>query len=167
MRMSRVKGVGASKFGAQKKVEKTQKKPQLEEYISNRDYTGAIALMEFQRASNPGEEVEILPWLGYAAFHLGEYRKAVEAYQAWDATGQAPVEVHLYIACCLFYLQSFKEAMEAAKRGPANGLQNRILFHIAHRTNDEKNLMVYHQKLNDTKEDQLSLAAIHYLRSHF
>ena len=52
------KGVGASKFGAQKKVEKTQKKPQLEEYISNRDYTGAIALMEFQRASNPGEEVE-------------------------------------------------------------------------------------------------------------
>ena len=36
-----------------------------------------------------------------------------------------------------------KEAMEAAKRGPANGLQNRILFHIAHRTNDEKNLMVY------------------------
>ena len=46
--MSRVKGVGASKFGAQKKVEKTQKKPQLEEYISNRDYTGAIALMEFQ-----------------------------------------------------------------------------------------------------------------------
>ena len=70
MRMSRVKGVGASKFGAQKKVEKTQKKPQLEEYISNRDYTGAIALMEFQRASNPGEEVEILPWLGYAAFHF-------------------------------------------------------------------------------------------------
>lgn len=27
--------------------------------------------------------------------------------------------------------------------------------------------MTYHQKLSDTNEDQLSLAAIHYLRSHF
>ena len=27
--------------------------------------------------------------------------------------------------------------------------------------------MVFHQKLSDTKEDQLCLAGIHYLRSHF
>ena len=53
MRMSRVKGVGASKLASQKRADTAQKKPQLEEYISNRDYTGAIALMEFQRASNP------------------------------------------------------------------------------------------------------------------
>ena len=96
--------------------------------------------MEFQRASNQDEEAEILPWLGYAAFHLGDYRKAVDAYQAWEATGQAPVEVHLYIACCLFYLQSFPEAMEAAKRGPANGLQNRIMFHIAHKNQRRKKI---------------------------
>jgi intraflagellar transport protein 56 len=168
MRMSRVKGVGgASKFGASKKVENAKKTPQLQEYIKNRDYTGAIALMEFQRASTTEEEMEVLPWLGYAAFHLGDYRKALEAYQAWQSTGEAPEEVHLYIGCCYFYLQQYAEAEESAKRGPKAGLQNRLLFHIAHRTNDESKLMVFHQNLNDTKEDQLSLAAIHYLRSHF
>jgi hypothetical protein len=36
-----------------------------------------------------------------------------------------------------------------------------------HEQNDESRLMVHHQKLSDTNEDQLSLAAIHYLRSHF
>merc|ERR1719486_1452092 len=33
--------------------------------------------------------------------------------------------------------------------------------------NDETKLMVHHQKLTDTTEDQLSLAAIHYLRNHY
>ena len=37
--------VGASKFGAAKKTDKAQKRPQREEYIANRDYTGAIALL--------------------------------------------------------------------------------------------------------------------------
>ena len=100
------------------------KTPQLQEYIKNRDYTGAIALMEFQRASTTEEEMEVLPWLGYAAFHLGDYRKALEAYQAWQSTGEAPEEVHLYIGCCYFYLQQYAEAEESAKRGPKVGLQD-------------------------------------------
>jgi len=41
------------------------------------------------------------------------------------------------------------------------------MFHIAHKKNDEKNLMTYHHKIQESKEDQLCLAAIHYLRGHF
>jgi hypothetical protein len=41
------------------------------------------------------------------------------------------------------------------------------LFAAVHEQNDESRLMVHHQRLSDTNEDQLSLAAIHYLRSHF
>jgi intraflagellar transport protein 56 len=52
-------------------------------------------------------------------------------------------------------------------KGPENELQVRLLFHIAHKKNDEKNLMSYHQKLQETTHDQLCLAAIHYLRGHF
>ena len=63
--------------------------------------------------------------------------------------------------------QMFKEAESAAAKGPECPLQNRLLFHCAHRLNDENKLMVYHQKLTDSKEDQMSLAAIHYARSHF
>ena len=41
------------------------------------------------------------------------------------------------------------------------------MFHIAHKKNDEKNLMTYHHKLDETTADQHCLAAIHFLRSHF
>lgn len=59
------------------------------------------------------------------------------------------------------------QAEEAAKKGPECALKNRLLFHVSHKLLDENKLMTYHQKLSDTNEDQLSLAAIHYLRSHF
>ena len=45
--------------------------------------------------------------------------------------------------------------------------QVRLQFHLAHKLNDEDKLMVHHGKLKTTVEDQLSLASIHYLRSHF
>jgi hypothetical protein len=73
--------------------------------------------------------------------------------------------------------------------GAPGRLQNRLLFHLAHKLNDENKLMIYHQKLTDDMEDQvqshlqhacssfkctltvrpiqLSLASIHYLRNHF
>ncbi len=75
--------------------------------------------------------------------------------------------LHLFIASCHYYLQSYEDAEAAALKGPANPLQNRILFHVAHKRTDENKLMQYHQKLGDSVEDQLSLASIHYLRSHF
>lgn len=42
----------------------------------------------------------------------------------------------------------------------------RILFHCAHKQNDETKLMSYHARLGDSIEDQLSLAATHFARSH-
>ena len=51
--------------------------------------------------------------------------------------------------------------------GPRSRLQNRLLFHLSHKFNDEKRLMGYHSNLQDILEDQLSLASIHYLRSHY
>jgi hypothetical protein len=51
--------------------------------------------------------------------------------------------------------------------GPKSKLQNRLLFHLSHKFGDEKRLMGYHQSLQDVIEDQLSLASIHYLRSHY
>ena len=46
-------------------------------------------------------------------------------------------------------------------------LQNRILFHCAHKTSQEEKLMECHTQLIDSLEDQLSLASIHYLRGHY
>lgn len=80
-----------------------------------------------------------------------------------DASHQ---ELHRYDLRTFFFF-SVGKAEEAAKKGPECVLKNRILFHVSHKLLDENKLMVYHQRLTDTNEDQLSLAAIHYLRSHF
>ena len=45
--------------------------------------------------------------------------------------------------------------------------RTRLRFHLAHKFGDEKKLMTFHQELEDIIEDQLSLASIHYLRSHY
>lgn len=42
-----------------------------------------------------------------------------------------------------------------------------VCFYIVSQFNDEKKLMGFHQNLEDVTEDQLSLASIHYMRSHY
>ena len=46
-------------------------------------------------------------------------------------------------------------------------MSTRVRFHLSHKFGDEKKLMTFHQELEDVIEDQLSLASIHYLRSHY
>ena len=108
-----------------------------------------------------------LMWLAYVAFHLGDYKKALDTYQMILDAGSTDQMIFVYQGCCLLGLGWFAEAEEKSLQGPACPLQNRLLFHIAHRMNDENKLMSHHQKLNDTTLDQLSLASIHYLRNHF
>jgi len=150
--------------------EKTGPKiPEFETCIQKRDYVGAITLLEFKRQSAPKDKTN-LEWLAYCYFHYGEHRKALDIYKdlvkSTEAEGPDPI-YYTYMAACLFYLGEYKEAEEAALKGPSTKLQTRILFHVAHKFNDESKLMMYHQQLTDSTEDQLSLAAIHYLRSHF
>lgn len=142
--------------------------PDVETCIQKRDYVGAVALLEFKRQASP-KDVTNLEWLAYCYFHYGEHRKAVDIYLDLlsGRYGEPNPIHHTYAACCFFYLAEYKVAEEHALKGPSSKLQTRILFHVAHKFNDESKLMMYHQQLTDSTEDQLSLAAIHYLRSHF
>ncbi len=165
-----------SKSGGSTIEKSGDKKPKLDEFIANRDYTGAITLLEFQRHTGEANPLT-LPWLGYAAFHLGDYKKALDVYT--ELAVAEPV-YHLYASCCQFYLGEYSLAEEAARKGivgstgPTSApttantrLQNRLLFHISHKQNDEAKLMKHHGLITDATEDQLSLASIHYLRNHF
>ncbi|XP_071774586.2 intraflagellar transport protein 56-like [Centroberyx gerrardi] len=80
---------------------------------------------------------------------------------------ECPSEVWVYLACTFFFLGLYKEAEEAALKAPKSQLQNRLLFHLAHKFSDEKKLMAFHQSLEDVTEDQLSLASIHCMRFHY
>jgi len=151
-------------------VEKTkdsqQKIPDLQEFLGKRDYVGAITLLEFQRHGNPKDQTT-LAWLAYAYFHYGEHKKSLDVYRELLRAPDPDPTYHTYSAACLFYMAKYKEAEEEALKGPCTKLQTRILFHCAHKFNDETKLMTFHQQLTDSTEDQLSLASIHYHRSHF
>lgn len=137
-----------------------------------------IAILEFQLKSEDLVSRKSIPndtptdtaihseWLAYAYFHLGNYQQALDWYHRIPQTCDCP-NVSLYRACCLYFLQQYKQAIKEAVQGPVGPLQNRILFHCAHKLSDEDKLLVYHQQLTDVKEDQLSLAAMHFFRNHY
>ncbi|XP_061883038.1 intraflagellar transport protein 56 [Entelurus aequoreus] len=168
MILSRLKpavgGKAASISGKKKK--KKNKVPSLEEYLQQRDYLGALTLLEFQRSIGE-QEVKTDLWIGFCAFHLGDYKRAMEEYKTMTAKPDCNPDVWVYLACVMFFLGLYKEAEEAALKGPQSALKNRLLFHLAYKFNDEKKLMDFHQNLEDVTEDQLSLASIHYMRSHY
>jgi intraflagellar transport protein 56 len=103
-------------------------------------------------------------WHGYALFHLGEYSAAIEVYEKMLKDDPEDTTVNLYIASCHFYNRDYEEARSAALRGPQCDFRTRLVFHIAHQTNDEQELFQAHSQLVGTLENQLALAAIHYLR---
>jgi intraflagellar transport protein 56 len=142
--------------------------PTLADFIGARNFTGALTLLEFKLKCRDGDTRDLLLWIGYCAFHLGNFRRAVEAYRELLEAHDVPDEVHLLLAACYFYQQMYDDAGREAERATGNNaLRNRLLFNIAHRTGDEAKLLTFHHNLKDTKDDQLSLAAVHYLRSHF
>ena len=161
-----MRGMKQKKVVAPKSGKGSKGQPSLDEFLNKRDYTGALALLEFKLKCQDGDTKDLLLWIGYCSFHLGNFRRAEDAYKELLDTHDISSDVHLNIACCYFYQQMYEEAERAAEKGPNDSLQNRILFNISHRVGDETKLMQYHQNLKDKKDDQLSLAAVHYLRSH-
>ncbi|KAF1793113.1 Tetratricopeptide-like helical domain [Phytophthora cactorum] len=140
---------------------KTKKGPSVEECVAKRDFTGASAILEFNlksddaaavtRPAKAEEKRKTLLWLAYASFHLGNYQRALDAYEQLRDVDDTP-EIFLYRACCLFYLQMYKEAAKEAEKGPAGQLQNRLLFHCAHKIGDEDKLLVDHYFRNHFQE---------------
>ncbi|NXP74496.1 IFT56 protein, partial [Ramphastos sulfuratus] len=165
--LSRAKpAVGGTPPPGDRRRKKGKKIPQLEELLALRDFTGAIALLEFKQQVGEQEEDADL-WIGYSAFHLGDYKKALEVYEALTKKPNCSPDVWVNLACTYFFLGMYTQAEQAALKAPKSPLQNRILFHLAHKFGDEKKLMSSHQNLQDITEDQLSLASIHYMRSHY
>ncbi|CAM6071431.1 unnamed protein product [Sphagnum tenellum] len=140
--------------------------PDLLRLLEARDYTGAITLLQFKRLEDAGDR-KLMEWLAYAHFHHGEHDKALLLYKELLEMPDTDPMYHTYAAACLFYMADYNEAHEAALQGPECPLQIRIQFQIAHRQNDETKLLECHAKLGESMEDQLCLASIHYLRTHY
>lgn len=141
--------------------------PRLEDFLKKRDYVGAITLLEFMAsADKPLPQSD--EWIGYCKFHLGDFAGAEQIYKRLTEDPNLENKtVWVLLGCCYFILGRYKEADDAAQRGPVSPLQIRLLFHLSHKFNDESRLMHYHSQLKDVIHDQLTLASIHYLRNHY
>ncbi|XP_026300694.1 intraflagellar transport protein 56 isoform X1 [Apis mellifera] len=142
-----------------------KKIPKLEEFLEKRDYTGALTLLEFNNASENTLNSEL--WMGYCAFHLGDYKRAATIYENLQKRDETPADTSTNLACCYFFLGMYPESQKLLEDAPHSKLKNRLLFHLAHKMGNEAKLMEYHHMLEDVIEDQLSLASIHYLRAHY
>nr|CAG4649262.1 EOG090X04LA [Scapholeberis mucronata] len=132
--------------------------PSVKKFIENRDFQGAITLLEYEKMNgNINEETDL--WLVYCEFHRGNYKQALLQYEAMNNP--------LYAACCYFYLGMYQEAHESILQAPKCPLQVRLSFHLAHKSDDEASVLEFHKQLRDVAEDQLSLAAVHYLRANY
>nr|XP_058930886.1 intraflagellar transport protein 56 isoform X6 [Kogia breviceps] len=140
MMLSRAKpAVGRDLQHTDKRKKKGRKIPKLEELLSQRDFTGAITLLEFKRHVGEQEEDTNL-WIGYCAFHLGDYKRALEEYENATEEENCNPEVWVNLACTYFFLGMYKQAEEAGFKAPKSRLQNRLLFHLAHKA-ELKSLM--------------------------
>ena len=77
------------------------------------------------------------------------FRKAIQVYDELIKKTDNK-EYYVYKACCFYALCQFDDSKREALKGPETPLQTRVLFHIAHKKNDQKNLMAYHAKIQET-----------------
>ena len=94
--------------------EQQKKKPTMDEFIGKADWSGALGLLQFERntqiSMGAEESEDLIMWMAYCAFHLGDYKRAAEHLDELINYPQAEPVWNLYKACCLFYLGSHKEA---------------------------------------------------------
>jgi intraflagellar transport protein 56 len=74
-------------------------------------------------------------------------RKAIQIYDELLRKDAENKDLHVFKACCYYALCQYDDAKREALKGDETSLQTRLLFHLAHKKNDEKTLMQYHQKL--------------------
>ena len=136
-----------------------------EEFIRNRDFEGAITLLEHEKLLNK-DNLNNQLWLAYAYYHSGDFPKALAIYRNLTKKASYDLNIHTYIACCLYALTKYKEGLEEAKKGIPSDLNNRVRFHLAFKLGDGNEVLEAHQKLNQNNvPDELSLAALHYLKN--
>ncbi|OHS98347.1 hypothetical protein TRFO_08933 [Tritrichomonas foetus] len=169
--------VGSTKKKSQpvpKKVEELAPPPPetfdqyLLKFIENRDFSAAATFIDFiiEELNQPSTS-ELLLWKGYSLFHLGQYSDAIDVYENLIKNDPDDLILNLYISSCHYYNGDYEAAKAYAERGPTSDFRTRLIFHIAHKTNDEQELFQAHSQLVGTLENQLSLAAIHFMRSHY
>lgn len=109
--------------------------PTFEEFITSRDYTGALTLLEFNSKSDEFiEQTEL--WRAFCHFRLAEYKKALEVYKRIlaankEARSVSDQDIELFCACCKFFSGEYMDPSSFdTYTGENEPLANRIRIYL-------------------------------------
>ena len=151
----------------QQKQQESNKLPDATAFMKKRDWVAALTLLDCDKKYGHRHDMKTYLSIAYCAFHMGEYKKAMEIYDELMKRPDYDRNLHAWKACCMYALCQYREAKLEADKAEQSELKNRLLFQLAHKCGDENEIMTYHAHLSMSIEDQLCMAALHYLRSHF
>lgn len=125
-------------------------------------------MYECDRKYSARQDARTYLGIAYSAFHNGDYKRAIEMYDDLMKRQGYDEELHIYKGCCLYALCQYKESKEECQKCSKDSpLKARLLFQLAHKLGEDGEIMALHSQLTSSVEDQLCMAALHYLRSHF
>jgi hypothetical protein len=110
-------------------------------------------------------EMERFLWVGYCAFHLGNFEKSYEVYkmlveQSKGYPQASQEEMMLCLSCSCFQLKRYAEAEDIANRiSQGSDLKMRLLYLTKHQRN---RALTYDINTSSSLEGQLSKAYNHY-----
>ena len=96
--------------------------------MKTRDWVAALTLLECDRKYSQRHDLKTYLGIAYCAFHNGDYKKAMDIYDDLLKRKDCDGNLHAYKACCLYALDSFKEAKAEAQAAEDSELKNRLLF---------------------------------------
>ena len=56
-------------------------------------------------------------WLGYCAFHVGDYKRSMLEYEALTHAKKTPKDAYLNLACIFFYLGELRHSVNRCESG--------------------------------------------------
>lgn len=66
-----------------------------DDFLLKRDFTGGLAFLEFKLKCRDGDTKDLLLWIGYCAFHLGNFKRAEDAYRELLDSHDVPKAVNI------------------------------------------------------------------------
>lgn len=90
--------------------------PDVSKFLADRDYVGAITILECDRKYSNKNDVRTLMGLAYSYFHNGDYKKAIDTYDELIKRHDYDRNIHLFKACCFYALCQYKEAKEECEK---------------------------------------------------
>eukprot|EP00834_Sanchytrium_tribonematis_P005044 NODE_282_length_10822_cov_1.088035.p4 type:complete len:422 gc:universal NODE_282_length_10822_cov_1.088035:9367-10632(+) len=142
------------------------------EFIEKGDYSSAKTILQFNNEKERSFIREL--WIAFCHFELGNYEEAYQIYKEISYLDSSKYNQYilkenlkLYALICQFWLHNYSQIRLEIEELPKSGLLNRFKLQFYERIGEDVLVEKYHNSLQETPLDNLTLASIQYKRNHY